>query len=423
MANHIRGIRQGIPGATILGRKAGTRGAVGLIPLGNGAGATSTAGGFVPQLQQSGGFTQFNNAGVWSSTSAYNPGDVVTYNGGAYVNYVAVSAPGPNPSPDVDDAHWFSQGAVNTVDANFVISTGQLQFAAIASGDVLGNSGAGTAEPTAATLTAMIDRAFGSTEGQILQRGASAWQILAPGSIGQFLVSGGAGALNSWDPRLTDSGTILTYNINALSSPSLPSTFSTTPGLQFIGADGSAARFGFATYGAAGGFNFARADGTGASPSQVVANDVILQLGALGYTSTPGWSAANRGLLRMTASENWTGSANGMQLTLSATATGTLTTATVAQFGPSGWQVFNAGTAPTGGDKGGGTINVATAYYTAGVLNGTQGFIVAALPAAPGTGARAYVTDATAPTFLGALTGGGTVTCPVFYNGTAWVAG
>ena len=38
------------------------------------------------------------------------------------------------------------------------------------------------------------------------------------------------------------------------------------------------------------------------------------------------------------------------------------------------------------------------------------------------TGATAYVTDATAPTYLGTLTGGGAVVCPVFYNGTAWVS-
>ncbi len=37
-------------------------------------------------------------------------------------------------------------------------------------------------------------------------------------------------------------------------------------------------------------------------------------------------------------------------------------------------------------------------------------------------GDMAYVTDATAPTYLGALTGGGAVTCPVFYNGSAWVS-
>lgn len=38
-------------------------------------------------------------------------------------------------------------------------------------------------------------------------------------------------------------------------------------------------------------------------------------------------------------------------------------------------------------------------------------------------GSRAFVTDAVAPTFLGALTGGGTVATPVFHNGSAWVAG
>lgn len=51
-----------------------------------------------------------------------------------------------------------------------------------------------------------------------------------------------------------------------------------------------------------------------------------------------------------------------------------------------------------------------------------KGYTVATLPAGA-QGQRAYVTDATAPTFLGALTGGGTVVTPVFHNGTAWVAG
>ena len=49
------------------------------------------------------------------------------------------------------------------------------------------------------------------------------------------------------------------------------------------------------------------------------------------------------------------------------------------------------------------------------------GYIVATLPAGA-TGERAYVTDATAPTYLGALTGGGAVVCPVFKNASAWVS-
>jgi hypothetical protein len=52
-----------------------------------------------------------------------------------------------------------------------------------------------------------------------------------------------------------------------------------------------------------------------------------------------------------------------------------------------------------------------------------RAFTVAGLPAAGTQGRRAWVTDATAPTFLGALTGGGAVVCPVFDNGSAWVAG
>lgn len=49
-------------------------------------------------------------------------------------------------------------------------------------------------------------------------------------------------------------------------------------------------------------------------------------------------------------------------------------------------------------------------------------YTVATLPAGV-QGARAYVTDATAPTFLGTLVGGGSTKCPVFYNGAAWVPG
>ena len=79
------------------------------------------------------------------------------------------------------------------------------------------------------------------------------------------------------------------------------------------------------------------------------------------------------------------------------------------------------------------TITIgATAGTSTTTLNGstiatgtiqTQGYTVATLPAAGTVGRRAHVTDATLPTFLGTLTGGGTVKCPVFDNGTAWVAG
>ena len=55
-----------------------------------------------------------------------------------------------------------------------------------------------------------------------------------------------------------------------------------------------------------------------------------------------------------------------------------------------------------------------------GVIS-TKGYTVATLPTGV-VGMRAYVTDALLPTYLGTLTGGGAVKCPVFYNGTAWVS-
>lgn len=54
-------------------------------------------------------------------------------------------------------------------------------------------------------------------------------------------------------------------------------------------------------------------------------------------------------------------------------------------------------------------------------LRTTTGYTVATLPSGT-VGMRAYVTDADSPTYLGALTGGGAVVCPVFYDGTAWIS-
>jgi len=63
---------------------------------------------------------------------------------------------------------------------------------------------------------------------------------------------------------------------------------------------------------------------------------------------------------------------------------------------------------------------VANKQILAPTLN-TTGYTVATLPTGV-TGATTYVTDAISPTYLGTLTGGGSVVCPVFYNGTAWVS-
>lgn len=55
----------------------------------------------------------------------------------------------------------------------------------------------------------------------------------------------------------------------------------------------------------------------------------------------------------------------------------------------------------------------------AGSLTIAKGYTVAGLPAGV-TGARAYVTDASGPTYGATVVGGGAVVAPVFYNGSAW---
>ncbi len=83
---------------------------------------------------------------------------------------------------------------------------------------------------------------------------------------------------------------------------------------------------------------------------------------------------------------------------------------------------------PTSGNKfavnGNGYFNgtlTSTGKINFGAPGNLKSYTVATLPV--GTqGDFAYVTDALAPTFLGALTGGGTVVTPVFYNGAAWVS-
>lgn len=105
------------------------------------------------------------------------------------------------------------------------------------------------------------------------------------------------------------------------------------------------------------------------------------------------------------SSVSGTGTVNGITLTGTVTSAGNLT-------------------------LGGALSGVDLTAQVSGVLpvsNGGNGsgtaYTVATLPAAGTQGRRSWVTNALAPVFLAAPTGGGTVVCPVFDNGTAWVVG
>ena len=71
-------------------------------------------------------------------------------------------------------------------------------LAPIAAGDLLANTGTASAAPTATTPTALLDSAFGTTQGHVLYRGASSWAALAPSTSGYVLKTQGAGANPAW---------------------------------------------------------------------------------------------------------------------------------------------------------------------------------------------------------------------------------
>ena len=57
---------------------------------------------------------------------------------------------------------------------------------------------AGASAIVCTPLSTKIDNTFGSAQGSILYRGASNWMVLAPGTAGTVLVTGGAGANPQW---------------------------------------------------------------------------------------------------------------------------------------------------------------------------------------------------------------------------------
>lgn len=78
-----------------------------------------------------------------------------------------------------------------------VTTTGTISLASILDGTVLANTSGGTAVPVGTTPSVILD-VIGSTQGDILYRGATAWAVLAPGTSGQVLATQGSSANPHW---------------------------------------------------------------------------------------------------------------------------------------------------------------------------------------------------------------------------------
>jgi hypothetical protein len=85
-----------------------------------------------------------------------------------------------------------------------------VSLAPIATLNILSNITGVSAAPIANTLTATIDAAIGSTQGNVLYRNGTVWTVLTPGTNGQFLTSGGPAANVSWSSQVAPTGQALT---------------------------------------------------------------------------------------------------------------------------------------------------------------------------------------------------------------------
>ncbi len=78
-----------------------------------------------------------------------------------------------------------------------ITTTGTIALCATATNTLLANLTGGSAPPTQATPTAVLDT-FGTAQGDVLYRGSSTWGPLVPGSPRTFLQTGGSGANPSY---------------------------------------------------------------------------------------------------------------------------------------------------------------------------------------------------------------------------------
>lgn len=161
-------------------------------------------------------------------------GDIIFRNGTAWValgpgtsgEVLETGGAGANPSWQPAPATGVSSVVAGTgLAGGTITSTGTISLATIAIGDLLANTGTAVAAPVATTLTALIDNAIGSVQGEVLYRSASAWTVLAPGTSGDFLQTLGAGADPAWAAVGGGSGA---WNVGTINAVALPLLISST---------------------------------------------------------------------------------------------------------------------------------------------------------------------------------------------------
>lgn len=174
-----------------------------------------------------------------------------------------------------------------------------------------------------------------------------------------IVLGGGAGAA----PATAADWTVPQANVLRGQFNANPAITSNLAGIQLNGLDGQSTGLQVDGYASTPQIFLRRADGTNAAKTGLVLNDSLGQIGVRGYNSAGAYTAASTAYITFTATETWSGTANGTQLAFVTTPTGGTAVATPLTL-LSGIRVGN----PTGGDLGVGTVNAQAGYY----LNGAN---------------------------------------------------
>jgi hypothetical protein len=199
--------------------------------------------------------------------------------------------------------------------------------------------------------------------------------------------SKGAGAISTNGPMFLN-----------MSGAALPALVSAGYGLQFAGPSAGVAGIQMDAIAAYNQISLRRADGTPGSPAALPSAGYLGILAAQGYNGSA--YSANTAAVRFLTTEAWTTAANGTAIQFVATLTGATAQTLAMTLNAGGLGGMQLG-APTGGDKGTGTLN-ATALYVQNV---------------------AVLTANQSISLTGDATGSGTTSIPVTLVNTAVTAG